>query len=42
MNSNDWHDIAKQKLSRWVENKTGDKSDKGLASFLKESISSKE
>lgn len=36
MNSNDWEDIAKQKLSRWVNNETGDSSDKSLAIFLKE------
>lgn len=42
MSSNDWHDIAKQKLSRWVENKTGDKSDKSLAYFLKENINTSE
>lgn len=34
--SEDWNKIAKQKLSRWVENKTGDSSDKSLASYLKD------
>lgn len=39
VNSNDWHDIAKQKLSRWVENKTGEKTDQSLAKYLKENMS---
>lgn len=36
--SDSWDVIAKQKLSRWVENKTGEKSDRDLANFLRDYI----